>query len=101
MSTPEEITPVEITPEQIAGALALVADLPADCAVSHAQFQAAFAAMVRMFGQRADNDRALLPVAGPDACTATDVMLTVTSLMRALNLQFFELGMWQALTARH
>lgn len=89
------------TPEEISAAMALVAGLPSDCAVPHEQFEQAFAAMVRIYGQRADNDRALLPVAGPNSCTATDVMLTVTGLMRALNLQFFELGIWQALTARH
>jgi hypothetical protein len=89
------------TPEEISNAIRVISALPPDSDLPHEQLQEAMAALIRIFGARADADRKLLPVAGPNSCTATDAMLTVTTLMRALNLQFFELGLWQALPARH
>ena len=35
-----------------------------------------------------------------DAVTATDVMVTATAMLKAVNLQLFELGMWQAWSGR-
>jgi hypothetical protein len=35
-----------------------------------------------------------------DAVTATEVMVTVTPCSRPVNLQVFELGMWQAWSGR-
>ena len=32
--------------------------------------------------------------------TATEVMVTVTAMLKAVNLQVFELGMWQAWSGR-
>ena len=89
------------TPEDIAAAIKLIADLPPDCDLPQEDLQVALAALIRIFGYRNDTDKSLTPVAGPNSVTATDVMLTVTSLMRTLNIQFFELGIWQAMTARH
>ena len=42
-----------------------------------------------------------LPAFAPDAAiTATEVMVTVTAMLKAVNLQVFELGMWQAWSGR-
>ena len=40
------------------------------------------------------------PHSQPDAATATEVMVTVTAMLKAVNLQVFELGMWQAWSGR-
>ena len=40
------------------------------------------------------------PHSQPDAVTATEVMVTVTAMLKAVNLQVFELGMWQAWSGR-
>jgi len=63
---------------------------------SDAEIQTALADAVRRFAERAaerDGKLAAFPV---DALTATEVMVTVTAMLKAVNLQVFELGMWQA-----
>jgi hypothetical protein len=47
----------------------------------------------------AERDGAL-PAFPADAVTATDVMVTATAMLKAVNLQLFELGMWQAWSGR-
>ena len=42
----------------------------------------------------------VLPAFPADAVTATDVMITATAMLKAVNLQLFELGMWQAWSGR-
>ena len=63
---------------------------------SDAEVQDMLAKAVRLYAERvAENDGALaaFPI---DAVTATEVMVTVTAMLKAVNLQVFELGMWQA-----
>ena len=48
-----------------------------------------------MRSARRERDGAL-PAFASDAATATEVMVTVTAILKAVNLQVFELGMWQA-----
>ena len=59
------------------------------------QLQQAFADAVRLYAARAaERDIAAFP---PDAgVTATDVMIAVTAMLKAVNVQVFELGMWQS-----
>ncbi|HEY6023369.1 MAG TPA: hypothetical protein VIV34_04235 [Pseudolabrys sp.] len=67
---------------------------------SDAEIQDMLAKAVRLYAERAaEHDGALLAFA-PDAATATDVMVTVTAMLKAVNLQVFELGMWQAWSGR-
>ena len=51
---------------------------------------------VRLYAERAAEHDGALPAFAPDAATATEVMVTVTAMLKAVNLQVFELGMWQA-----
>ena len=51
---------------------------------------------VRLYAERAAERDGALPAFAPDAATATEVMVTVTAMLKAVNLQVFELGMWQA-----
>jgi hypothetical protein len=52
-----------------------------------------FAARAQEYAQEGDGP---LPAFAPAAATATEVMVTVTAMLKAVNLQVFELGMWQA-----
>ncbi|HEY1309799.1 MAG TPA: hypothetical protein VGF02_02530 [Pseudolabrys sp.] len=64
---------------------------------SDAEIQSMLAQAVRSYAARAaesDNAPSAFP---PDTqMTATEVMVTVTAMLKAVNLQVFELGMWQA-----
>jgi hypothetical protein len=70
--------------------------LQADTRLSDAEIQTMLADAVRLYAERAAECDSALPAFAPDAATATDVMVTVTAMMKAVNLQVFELGMWQA-----
>lgn len=60
--------------------------------------RALIANAVRLYAVKAEAGmRAPLP-AGGGGVTITDAMLTVSDLLHALNVQLFELSMWQAMT---
>lgn len=63
---------------------------------SDAEIQTMLANAVRLYAERAAERDGALPAFASDAATATEVMVTVTAMMKAVNLQVFELGMWQA-----
>jgi hypothetical protein len=64
---------------------------------SDADIQALLAKAVRLYAERAaENDGALAAFPAGAPVTPTDVVVTVTAMLRAVNLQVFELGMWQA-----
>jgi len=73
---------------------------PAETAASDADMQTMLARAVRLYAQRAELGDA--PPAFPPGSdvTATEVMVTVTAMLKAVNLQVFELGMWQAWSGR-
>ena len=52
---------------------------------------------VRLYAERAQGRDGALPAFPSDAgVTATDVMVVTTAMLKAVNVQIFELGMWQA-----
>ena len=66
--------------------------------VPDAELRALIANALRLYGVKAENGmRAPLP---PDCggLTITDAMVAVTDILHALNVQLFELSMWQAMT---
>src|SRR3954471_5720284 len=66
--------------------------------VADADLRALIAAAVRLYAIKAEAGmRAPLP-ANAGGVTITDAMVTVTDLLHALNVQLFELSMWQAMT---
>ena len=67
---------------------------------SDAEIQSMLAKAVRLYAERAAERDGALPAFAPDAATATEVMVTVTAMLSAVNLQIFELGMWQAWSGR-
>lgn len=72
----------------------------AEARLSDAEIQSMLATAVQLFARRAQEHAEIhdgaLPAFRPDDATATEVMVTVTAMMKAVNLQVFELGMWQA-----
>jgi hypothetical protein len=68
----------------------------ADERPSDSDIQSMLAKAVRLYAERAGEQDGALPAFASDAATATEVMVTVTAMLKAVNLQVFELGMWQA-----
>ena len=69
--------------------------------LSDADLQAMLAKAVRLYAERvAEREEALPAFPAGAHITATDVVVTVSAMLKAVNLQVFELGMWQAWTGR-
>lgn len=63
---------------------------------SDADIQAMLARAVRLYAERVQSG-GVLPAFPPDSpVTATDAMIAVSAVLKAVNVQLFELGMWQA-----
>jgi hypothetical protein len=76
-------------------------DLAAIGSLSDAELQAVMAAAIRSYAARADVSDEPLPALAPDSgVTATEAMLAVSAIMKAVNVQVFELGMWQSWSRR-
>jgi hypothetical protein len=69
--------------------------------LSDGEVQALLARAVSLYAQRAAASETPLP-AFPDGAevTATDAVVTTTAILKAVNVQLFELGMWQAWSGR-
>jgi hypothetical protein len=63
-------------------------------AISDEDLQLLLAAAVRQYSVRAA-ERPLNTFPMPSDVTATDVMLTATGMLRAVDVQLFEFGIWQ------
>jgi len=69
--------------------------------LSDAEVQAMLARAVRLYaGRVAEREDALAAFPADAPVTATEVMVTVTAMLKAVNLQLFELGMWQTWSGR-
>ncbi len=70
-------------------------------ALSDGEIQALLARAVKAYAERVAADDTPLPAFPPDAqITATDAVVTTTAILKAVNVQLFELGMWQAWSGR-
>ncbi len=97
MSLPVEGDP-EAAARQACGRIA--ARAPGEV-LSDGDIQAVLAAAVRLYaGRVADAETRIAAFPDGAAVTATDAMVTVTAIMQAVNVQVFELGMWQAWSGR-
>jgi hypothetical protein len=77
---------------------ALAAALADPDKVADADLRALIANAVRLYAVKAENGmRTPLPPQG-GGVTITDTMILTTDLLHALNVQLFELSMWQAMT---
>jgi hypothetical protein len=67
------------------------ANLPSD-----AEIQAMLARAVKLYAERcAERDQPLPAFTGEAHVTATDAVVAVSAILKAVNVQLFELGMWQ------
>jgi hypothetical protein len=72
-----------------------------DARLSDAEIQAMFAQAVRLYAERAAERDGILAAFPPGAdVTATDVTVAASAMLKAVNLQVFELGLWQAWSGR-
>jgi hypothetical protein len=62
--------------------------------------QALMSAACRTYAAQIESGVKYPPLAPSGAVTATDVMVTASGLLRAADLQVFELGMWVSYTGR-
>jgi len=62
--------------------------------------QAIMASMCKLYSACVEQGAPYLPVGPRSRVTPTDVMVVASKLLRATNLQVFELGMWQSWTGR-
>lgn len=69
--------------------------------LSDAEIQALLARAVRLYADRiAARDEPLAAFPEGAQITATDAVVTTTAILKAVNVQLFELGMWQAWSGR-
>lgn len=69
--------------------------------LSDAEIQALLARAVRLYADRvAARDEPLAAFPQGAQITATDAVVTTTAILKAVNVQLFELGMWQAWSGR-
>ncbi|HET7847640.1 MAG TPA: hypothetical protein VFL51_01130 [Pseudolabrys sp.] len=68
--------------------------------MSDVDVQAMLAKAVRLYATRAQDGDGALPAFFAGAVTATEAMVTVSAILKAVNVQIFELGMWQAWSGR-
>jgi len=76
-----------------------LADGKADLLAPEA-LQALMAALCRSYAAQVEAGGTFMPLNTRSRVTATDIMVTASKLLRAGNLQVFELGMWQSWTGR-
>ena len=63
--------------------------------ISDEVVQRLLTARTRLFANKIEmEDRFFLPFTSPEATTATDVVVTVSDMLRAVNLNTFDLAMW-------
>lgn len=68
--------------------------------ISHEALQRLMAALCKIYSQQAQGGAQSLPLEPRSGVSPTDVMITASALLKAANLQVFELGMWQSWTGR-
>jgi hypothetical protein len=96
MSTSEVLDRPAETLTRAAEALAAAISDPDS--IPDTELRALIASAVRLYAAKADNGmRTPLPPGG-GGLTVTEAMLATTDILHALNVQLFELSMWQAMT---
>jgi hypothetical protein len=96
MSSSEALDLQADTLSRAADALAAALDDPDR--IADADLRALLANAVRLYAVKAENGMRVPLPPGGGGVTITDTMLLTTDLLHTLNVQLFELSMWQAMT---
>jgi hypothetical protein len=64
--------------------------------ISDGEIQALLARAVKLYAERVAAGEPLPAFPEGAGVTATDAVVTTTAILKAVNVQLFELGMWQA-----
>jgi len=99
MSSPERARSADANAQALADGLAQVAK-EGPQALSPETVQALVALGCRAYAAHAEAGRAYPIVSAREALTSTDVMIACSALLKAADLQVFELGMWSSWTGR-
>ena len=104
MSSPERAAPSDSALSDRAVTLARELDLATlngklD-AISPQAMQVLMAALAKAYGANAEAGERYPVLAGPASVSGTDVLTLCGALLKAADLQVFELGMWQSWTGR-
>jgi hypothetical protein len=98
MSMPDDLLCADVA----AVALRLRAASGDPSLLSDEALQQLLCAAVRLYGQKIVDRQCMRAFPeGGGGVTATDVMIATTAMLHAVNVQMFELGMWQAWTGTH
>jgi hypothetical protein len=62
---------------------------------SDAELQATLAGAVRRFAERLSDNPDLTPFGEPHDVTPTEAMVTITRMLEAVDVEIFELALWQ------
>ena len=90
----------EVSVQMLAAAAAMETALAAGSLESlpNDSLQKLIAAVVKIYSAKREAGETFMPISAAGRVTPTDIMLTSSQLLRAGNLQVFELGMWQSWT---
>lgn len=59
------------------------------------EIQRLITASIRLYVKALEEQRVFFPFTNESDLSATDVLITITKMMRQANLEAFELGLWQ------
>jgi hypothetical protein len=76
--------------------LSSVERLESDAQAARTAAADAMIAAIRNYAAQVTADNAYFPVVPDNTLTATDAMIVATALLKAVNVQVFELGLWQS-----
>lgn len=69
-------------------------------AISPQALQAVLSSVAKAYGANVEAGNSYPVLAGPQAVSGTDVLVLCGAMLKAADLQVFELGMWQSWTGR-
>lgn len=99
MSNSESTSEVAERALSLAADLAQAADEGAIDILSDAELGRLFAGVLRLYAEKAQAEGSGPPFAGNITVTATDVMIGCTAMLQAVDVEVFELTLWQNMTS--
>ncbi|MBX9739964.1 MAG: hypothetical protein K2X62_07830 [Beijerinckiaceae bacterium] len=105
MSSPER-APTPVDPTLSDRVIAIAREVEAAqmsgqlAAISPQALQAMLSSLSKLYGANVEAGNSYPVLAGPQSVSGTDVLILCGAMLKAADLQVFELGMWQSWTGR-